>query len=417
MTASGAGWWATAAVAAVLGLALAYVRLLVRRLGTISSVLASFRDGDFSVRAHVGGAGLGAREALEALNDLGGALRSQRLSEIEAWSLLRKVLGELDVVVLAFAGDGRLRLVNDAGARILAAPASTLAGRSAESLGLAELLDGDVPRMVRESPVLGPGPWELRRGAFRLAGEEHTLVVLADVSGALREQEREAWKRLIRVLGHEMNNSLAPIRSIAENLETLLARSPRPDDWEEDMTSGLSVVGRRAEALGRFMTGYARLARLPAPNFAPLDVGEWVQRVVKLQSGPPIEVQGGSDVRIAGDADQLDQLLINLVKNAVEASAETGGGVRVCWKVDESTVEIVVEDDGPGVSDTSNLFVPFFTTKPGGSGIGLALARQIAEGHAGRVVLQKRSDARRGAQAVVRLPIRQHERNPASRRA
>jgi len=183
------------------------------------------------------------------------------------------------------------------------------------------------------------------------------------------------------------------------------------------MTSGLSVVGRRAEALGRFMTGYARLARLPAPNFAPLDVGEWVQRVVKLQSGPPIEVQGGSDVRIAGDADQLDQLLINLVKNAVEASAETGGGVRVCWKVDESTVEIVVEDDGPGVSDTSNLFVPFFTTKPGGSGIGLALARQIAEGHAGRVVLRKRSDARRGAQAVVRLPIRQHERNPASRRA
>jgi nitrogen fixation/metabolism regulation signal transduction histidine kinase len=407
-------WWGLAAALVALLVAIACVALLVRRLGRLSSVLASFREGDFTIRARVSRADLFAREALEELNQLGDALRAHRLGELEAWGLLRKVLAEVDVVVLAFAGDGRLRLANDAATRALGKPLSAMSGHQAAELGLADLLEGDAPRVVKDSTALGSGPWELRRGAFRLAGEGHTLVVLADVSGALREQEREAWKRLIRVIGHEINNSLAPIQSISDNLGKLLARTPRADDWEEDVMGGLSIIGRRAEGLGRFMTAYSRLARLPPPVFAPVEIATWVQRAVKLEQRLEIEIQGGPEVSVPGDADQLDQLLINLLKNAVEASLERGGGVRVRWTVAESTLEVVIDDDGPGISDTTNLFVPFFTTKPGGSGIGLAIARQIAEAHGGHAWLRGRPDGR-GARAIVTLPVRQGDRAPMSR--
>jgi two-component system nitrogen regulation sensor histidine kinase NtrY len=233
-------------------------------------------------------------------------------------------------------------------------------------------------------------------------------VVLADLRGALRAQERDAWKRLVRVMGHEINNSLAPIQSIARNLQTLFARPERPADWAEDVESGLSVVARRAEALGRFMSGYAELARLPPPRLGKVDVARWVARVVALEQRLAVQVTGGPDVEIDGDADQLDQLLINLVKNAVEATQESAvapGGVRVGWEVRSELCVVIIDDDGPGVNESANLFVPFFTTKPSGSGIGLALSREIAEAHGGDVVLRSRADAA-GARAEVQIPLR-----------
>ena len=380
---------------------------LVRRLGTVSAVLASFREGDFSIRARSTHADALLHDVLRELNQLGDSLREQRLGEMEAWALLRKVMAEIDVVVVALSEDGHVRLANDAAARALGKASSVLLGQEAGALGLAELLQGEAPRIVKDSAPLGNGPWELRRGTFRLSGEPHSLIVLSDVSGALRDQEREAWKRLIRVMGHEINNSLAPIRSISDNLLGIVARSPLPDDWAEDVSSGLTVVGRRAEALSRFMTAYAQLARLPPPDRKPVEVSEWVRRTVRLEQRLAVDIVGGPEATLHGDADQLDQLLINLLKNAVEATTERGergGGVRVHWSVADRELRLVVEDDGLGVADTANLFVPFFTTKPGGSGIGLALARQIAEAHGGEASLTTRTD-KGGAEALVRLPI------------
>ncbi len=389
-----------------------------RRLQTFSAVLASFREGDFSVRARIEPHDSLSREIVGELNALGDTLRAQRLGALEAWTLLQKVMAEVDAIVLAFDDTGRIRLANDAAARALGKSIHELVSRPAEAFGLSGLLLGETPRIARGpdgAGALGPGPLELRRGTFRLVGQAHTLVVLSDMRRALREQERDAWKRLIVVMGHEINNSLAPIESIAENLQTLAARDPRPDDWVDDVKSGLAVVARRASGLGRFMAAYARLARLPPPTLGEVNVGAWTTRVAKLEQRLGVRVEPGPDVAVRGDSDQLDQLLINLVKNAVDASLETAGDVVLSWSVMGESVELRVRDRGPGLGETTNLFVPFFTTKPGGSGIGLALAREIVEAHRGQVSLESRRDGP-GACAVVVLPVhRSNGTEPSSR--
>jgi signal transduction histidine kinase len=244
----------------------------------------------------------------------------------------------------------------------------------------------------------GGGRWEARRSAFRLEGRPHRLLVLSDLSRVLREEERNAWQRLVRVLSHEINNSLAPIRSIAQSLRGRTgARDPQVDE-------GLEVIAGRSDALARFLSSYARLARLPAPARRPLKVADWVERVARLETRAEVEVRGGPDVEIQADGDQLDQLLINLLDNARDAVAETGGRVRIGWSTRPRALELRVEDEGPGIEGTANLFVPFFTTKPGGSGIGLALSRRIAEAHGGILSLENRVGAR-GCVAIVRLPL------------
>lgn len=387
-----------------LGVTLALRERVVRPLQTISNMLAALREGDFSIRAR------GAREddalglALLEVNILGETLRSQRLGALEATALLRTVMAEIDVAIFAFDEHRALRLVNGGGERLLDQPAERLLGRTSAALGLAECLRGDDERTVDLDFPGGRGKWQLRRDSFRQDGRPHQLVVLSDLSRALREEERQAWQRLIRVLGHEINNSLAPIKSIAASLRDLLARPTLPSDWRDDVGGGLTVIAGRSESLGRFMSAYALLARLPNPEPHPMDVEQWVTRVAHLETRLPVRVVPGPDTTISADGDQLEQVLINLVRNASDASLETHGGVAVGWTRNGGTLDVWVRDDGLGLPDTTNLFVPFFTTKPNGSGIGLALSRQIAEAHGGALTLENRRDAR-GCEARLRLPL------------
>jgi nitrogen fixation/metabolism regulation signal transduction histidine kinase len=402
-------------VTVCLGFALALRERVVLPLQTLSNLLAALGEGDFSIRARGARGGDPLGEVMIEVNALVETLRDQRLDALEATTLLRKVMAEIEVAVFTFDETQQLKFVNRAGARLLSQPSERLLGRSATELDLADCLTGDAPRVINTAFPGGVGRWEIRRSLFRQGGRPHELLVLSDLSQPLREEERQAWQRLIRVIGHEMNNSLAPIKSIAGSLSTIVAREPPPADWREDVQRGLAVIGSRSESLSRFMSAYARLARLPPPRLASLDVGAVVDRVVRLQEAPQIAIASGPRLQVQADSDQLEQLLINLLRNAVDAARETGGGVRVGWqRLPGSlppTLELWVEDEGPGLSNTGNLFVPFFTTKPGGSGIGLVLSRQIAEAHGGSLMLENRND-RTGCRASLRLPIAAMQARP-----
>lgn len=374
-----------------------------RRLQTLANLLAALREEDFSIRALGAKRGEPLGDALVEANLLADAMAVQRRQALEATALLRAVMEEIDVAVFAFDADDRVRLVNRAGERLLGATEEAITGRTAVECGLGDLLAGDMESVERSFPG-GSGRFGVRRTTFRERGLPMRLLVVANLAALLREEERSAWRRLIRVLGHELGNSLGPIRSIAESLRARLSRGPGDDDLRADLEDGLSVVAERAGALTRFLEGYAALARLPLPKRSRTALAPCVRSVAAMETRLPVRVEPGPDVRVLADRDQIEQLLINLVRNAADAAADTGGGVRIGWGLSPGTVELRVEDDGPGLANPSNLFVPFFTTKPGGSGIGLVLARQIAEAHGGTVSLENRSDAA-GCVARVRLPL------------
>lgn len=380
---------------------------IIRPLQTLSNILAAIREGDYSIRGRRATTGDALGEVMLEVNDLGQTLREQRLGALEATALLRTVMAEIDVAVFAFDGEQRLRLVNRAGERLLAQPAARLLGRTSSELGLAACLnreDSDSQRIMQMVFPGGVGRWDVRRSTFREGGAQHQLLVLTDLSQTLREEERTAWQRLLRVLGHELNNSLAPIKSVAGSLADLLGRQPRPADWDDDMQRGLEVISSRADSLARFVESYSKLARLPQPRFEPLDIGALVRRVASLETRLPVTVVSGPELVLQGDNVQLEQLLINLVRNAVDASLETKGAVNVGWSQQNGQVEVRISDEGLGLASTANLFVPFFTTKAKGSGIGLVLSRQIAEAHGGTLTLENR-DGQRGCEALLRLPL------------
>jgi two-component system, NtrC family, nitrogen regulation sensor histidine kinase NtrY len=377
---------------------------VVRPLQTLANLLAALREGDYSIRARTTDLDDPLGLAFAEVNALREPLRAQRLGAVEAAALLQRVMEEIDVAVFAVDEGGVLRLVNRAGERLLRRSADQLVGRRAGALGLEACLTGEPRRVLDAAFPADGGRWELRRSTFRQGGVPMQLLVLTDLSRVLREEERQAWQRLVRVLSHEINNSLAPIQSIAGSLRALLGRAPRPADADEDLERGLDVIGTRAESLGRFMRGYARMARLPAPALAPVEVGAWVERVTQLEKRRPVRVRPGPPTTLSADRDQLEQLLINLVNNAVDAAAETSGDVEITWERQNGELDLRVVDEGPGLPATRNLFTPFFTTKRSGTGIGLVLSRQIAEAHGGSLTLENRTDAH-GCVARLRLPL------------
>jgi nitrogen fixation/metabolism regulation signal transduction histidine kinase len=391
-----------------LGAAFALRSKVVFPLRTLSNLLGALREGDYSLRVRGARPNDALGEVIWEANALAESLHEQRLGAMEATALLRKVLAGIDVAMFGFDGNQRLQLVNDSGKRLLGRTDEELLGCRASDLGLAQCLAGETPRVVDVAWPGGAGRWELRRGDYREKGVSHQLVFLSDLTRTLHEEERRAWTQLIRTVRHEVNNSLTPIQSVADSLRAIVGRRPLPEDWEEDLKAGLELIAERSESLDRFIGAYSRLMHLPQPSFSQVDVAQLLRRVAGLETRMEVTVDEGPPVRVRADRDQLEQLLINVISNAVEASQQShpagDGRVALGWRIDANELEVRVDDDGPGLANDTNAFVPFYTTKEHGSGIGLALSRQIAEAHAGTLTLANHPD-RPGCRATLKLPL------------
>jgi len=392
--------------AAWVGAAVVAFQMVTRALYLQANLLGALREGDYSIRGAGTKPGSAADMVMQEINALGDTLQRQRTEAVESTKLLQSVMGAIDVAVFAFDMDAHLVLVNPAAQRLIGQAEGNLLGRSAAQLRLADYLTGDTPRLI-ERPF-GPesGRLELRRSTFRRDGKPHQLLVFADLSRALREEEQQAWQRIVRVLSHEINNSLTPIKSIAHSIKRMLSRVPNLPRADE-IQDGLNLIETRSGSLGRFLRAYAQLARLPKPQVRKVAMAPLAHRLIELEDRLPVSMKAAhdlQDLQVMADPDQLEQLLINLIRNAVDATLETSGRVWIDWEAVDGGVQVTVEDEGPGLPDTSNLFVPFFTTKPAGSGIGLALSRQIAEAHGGTLTLENRPGTR-GCRATLRLPV------------
>jgi two-component system, NtrC family, nitrogen regulation sensor histidine kinase NtrY len=381
----------------------ALIEGFVRPLQTLSNVVSSLREGDYSFRARGAASGDALGELSAEINALADLLQKQRVRSLEATALLARILEVMQAPLFAFDRGNRLRLVNSAGLRLLGRPYARCLEHSADELGLNEMLSA--PDESIRTLGANPARWLLHKAAFRQDGAPHTLLVLADVSVPLQEEEQAAWRRLIRVLGHELSNSLTPIKSIAGSLLARVENLSGDDAEQNDFRRGLGVIESRADALHRFVQSYRMLAQLPPPALRPISLGPLMERVTLLEQRIPVELDAGPTFMLSADPDQLEQMLINLLANAVDASLVNGSHpVRVTWSLASSSVQIVIEDRGLGIANPENLFVPFYTTKAAGSGIGLALAQQIARGHGGEISLVNRQDGE-GARAIVRLPL------------
>ncbi len=380
-------------------------QLAVRSLNVVANLLGALREGDYSIRGLRAKSGSSMAMVMREVNDLGSTLQRQRTEAVESTVLLTHVMEEIAVAVFAFDPDHHLLLVNKAGEQLLGKTEEELLGIPAVGLGMDEYLSGEARRLTDRLMGLRQGRYEVRRALFYREGRPHNLIVIADLSQALREEEQAAWQRIVRVLSHEINNSLTPIKSIAHSLRRIVDRAGTAGfDRCDEVSQGLSLIEERSGALGRFLRAYAQLARLPKPQPRLVSVSELIARIVELEKRLPVKMIPSADVRLMADSDQLEQALINLVRNAVDASLETDGAVSVGWLAQGGWAEITIDDEGKGLPDTSNLFVPFFTTKPNGSGIGLALSRQIADAHGGTITLENHVDAA-GCRAALRLPV------------
>ena len=376
---------------------------LIRPLQTLSNVVSSLREGDYSFRARGASTGDALGELASEINALADLLQKQRVRSLEATALLARILEVMHAPLFAFDRQNRLQLVNSAGLKLLDRPYARCIGHSANDLRLDDWL-GAADQTIRSFGG-APARWLLRKVVFRQDGAPHTLLVLADVSVPLQEEEKAAWMRLIRVLGHELSNSLAPIKSIAGSLLAQVEALHGDEAVTKDFRRGLGVVESRADALHRFVQSYRLLAQLPPPRLRSVALAPLMERVTLLEQRLPIQFDPGPAVNLNADPDQLEQMLINLLANAVEASLSNGSEpVRASWISADTNVQIVIEDRGLGIANPENLFVPFYTTKAKGSGIGLALAQQIARAHGGEISLVNRKDGD-GARAIVRLPL------------
>lgn len=384
----------------VVGYCVAYIHQRTAfQLRSISNLLEAMVQGDYSMRGRAGADG-NLDELIGTINRLANRLSEQKLETRESQLLLELVIAQLDIAILTVDDTDRVALANPAACRLFDA-GGDLVGRNAHDFGLVVPPDGEASGGVELSLGGGKGKFYAFAESFIANQRRQRLVFITDIQTILRDEERRAWQSLIRVLGHEINNSLSPITSISDTLIRICGRGI-DDAGSARLTEGLAVIRERSQALSDFIGRYRLLTKLPTPNRTPTSLRKTVERIAPLFERADIRLTNPVDVFAYVDPEQFEQVLVNLLKNAVEASAD-GGEIELDWRLERGRLRVAVRDQGCGVADTENLFVPYYSTKQHGSGIGLFLSRQIAFNHAGELQLRNRAD-RQGAEAILWLP-------------
>lgn len=378
-------------------------REVLRHIRTLSNLVESTRTQDYSMK------GAGARdpgelaELYQEINSLTENLKVGRQSEQELLNILEKVVSEINVAIVVFDARDDIRLVNQLAATLLQSSVDKLAGVNCADTVLAQLPVSDEPKLVDFRFPGAEGRWQIRQHYYRHEGRKSRMLFIADLKQVLSDEEIAAWQRLIRVISHEVNNSLTPITSLCQTLAGILAKSDSADD--ADVRIGLGVIAERAKGLQDFISVYARLARLPEPHRILFPAAALAKKLERIFAGRALEIVPFPNVSLFGDPVQLEHALINLIKNGLEANPGDAPPVQVSCELSDGQCEFRVADNGAGIGNPDNLFVPFYTTKAEGAGIGLILCRQIAGKHHGHVSLENRVGGP-GAVARLVLPFR-----------
>jgi nitrogen fixation/metabolism regulation signal transduction histidine kinase len=392
---------------------------VIFQLRTSTNLVEAMIAGDYSLRANNKDIDGALADFNQLLNGLADQLTQQSLITREQQILLEKVTDQIDVAIVAVDHDNNISLMNPAAESLFRERFDELEGWPAKSLGLQnvvkEALENGVRKVTEFEIDRSKRKVYVRTDQYFVLGKQQILIFITDIQNLLREEERLAWQKLLRVLSHEINNSLTPIASISETLNDVLENRPKQDhhdmNLQQTMQEGLSVISERAHSLNHFIQDYRQLTHLPLPNKTVFDAKSFVQKITQLFEHSKFVLPEES-ISLFADGEQLQQALVNLFKNAEEANVANNvqdSEISINWARLSNMVHIEVLDKGVGINNPENIFVPFYTTKKKGSGIGLTLSRQIALNHGGDLSLENNSknsgDNSTGAKATLMLPI------------
>lgn len=372
---------------------------------SISNLLEALIQGDYALRARSDQSGGALDELVSAMNDLAQGMSQQRWESVESQLLLRTIIEHIDVAIIALTQNNQIRFSNPAADHLLQLHNTSSNQQLLQQLAFVQELTSGCHQLVELSLGYQQGRFNVYIEEFRDAGKQHKLLFITDMRSLLRTEERKAWQDLIRVISHEINNSLSPIASISQTLKRLIERDARGETLAEDLREGLHIISERAIGLSQFVESYKQLAKLPEPQIQPLAIRPLVEKIVALFNHTAIEIETETNFTLQLDPIQFEQVLINLIKNAVEATALTNPSsiIKIRWAVSHQFFKLDICDQGTGISNPNNLFVPFYSTKKQGSGIGLVLSRQIIEAHNGRLTLSNQDSG--GCCASIELPV------------
>lgn len=404
--------WLTLLVALIGGLLVIYTSYRIHQKSayqfrSLSNLLEAMIQGDYSLRARSDESNSALDELVVSINGLAQRLSSQRTESVESQLLLSTVIEHIDVAIVALNEANNIRFLNPAAKNLLQLGQEDSNATLLEQLSVVQSFSSGHHQVVELSLGRQQGRFNVHVEEFRESGLQHKLLFITDVRTLLRSEERKAWQSLVRVISHEINNSLSPIASISQTLKRLLSQKENNvSENKKDLIEGLTIITERANSLSQFVDSYKQLAKLPEPNKQTTSILELLEKIKLLFKNQKIIIDPKADIQLFIDPVQFEQVFINIFKNAIESMSQvnTQGVVNVKWNAKGSFFKLNIYDEGCGIGNLDNIFVPFYSTKKHGSGIGLVLCRQIIEAHGGSLVITNRIDAQ-GCCVSIEVPF------------